>query len=132
MCCDESKSVDREAPYEVAPHIVGWRAWYANGQVYDSVSSGWESLPDDGVLVIKLYFNTEYVPGKRYSRAMMGSDWYFRAAGSEDFVYGSCSEKEFESLHDRYKNAVSKRGIWVEEQKMYRVADAAGKSDRWP
>ena len=94
--------------------VVGWRAWYTDGSKYDSATTRWNDLPDDGVVVIVLYFDN------KTRRIMDGSDWYFRAKHeSGDFVYGENNDPSEENKK-RYGEDISlKRGQWTTEKVMY-------------
>ena len=94
--------------------VIGWRAWYADGSKYDSASTRWEGLPDDGVIVVMLYFDN------KTRRIMDGSDWYFRAKHeSGDFIYGENNDSPEEN-QKRYGESISlKRGKYTTEKIMY-------------
>lgn len=93
--------------------VIGWRAWYANGSEYDSAVTRWEDLPDDGVLVVMLYFDD------KTRRIMDSSDWYFRIRHkSGDFIYGENNGSPEENKK-RYGESISlKRGKWTTEKLM--------------
>lgn len=43
---------DSPSPREV----IGWLAWADDGRVYRSETDGFGDLPDDGVLLVKLFY----------------------------------------------------------------------------
>jgi hypothetical protein len=48
--------------------IHSWRAWYAGGAKYDSSQHSWRELPEVGCVVVVVYLQTEWAPGKKYRR----------------------------------------------------------------
>lgn len=52
--------------------VIGWRAWYANGSVFDSKTTKWEDLPPLGLQVVMQYLDE---PG--YRSVVSGADFYF-------------------------------------------------------
>ena len=103
-------------------NVTGWRAWYVGGRVYDSKTTAWADLPDDGVIQIYLYMDrrdkTSRMP---YRRGMAGSDYYWHVPGES--VYGCCDASEMTpgQIAERYPGALIKRGRWV-SQKEYDAA----------
>lgn len=97
--------------------VVGWRAWYRGGRVYDSKTTAWADLPDDGVIQIYLFMDerdkTSRMP---YRRGMACSDYYWYVPGED--VYGSCNADEMlpTEIIRRYPGALIKKGRWVSEQ----------------
>lgn len=55
--------------------IQGWRAWYADGQVWDSHTVKPYDLPVQGLQIVILYFIGEYAPGKVYREMLSGGDY---------------------------------------------------------
>jgi len=94
--------------------VIGWRAWYADGSKYDSASTNWRGLPEDGVIVVVLYFDD------KTRRIMDGSSWYFQAKHeSGEFIYGENDDSPEEN-RKRYGESISlKRGQWTTEEVMY-------------
>lgn len=93
--------------------VIGWRTWYADGKKYNSKDMRWNDLPDDGVLVIMLYFDN------KTRRIMDGSSWYFRVKDkSGGFIYGENDDSPEEN-RKRYGESISlKRGKWTTEKIM--------------
>lgn len=93
--------------------VIGWRAWYADGSKYDSAAIQWKDLPDDGVLVIMLYFDN------KTRRIMDGSSCYFRTRHeSGEFIYGENDDSPEEN-RKRYGESISlKKGKWTTEKFM--------------
>jgi hypothetical protein len=81
---------------------ASWRAWYDDGSRYDSDSTAWADLPDDGLQVVVIYFED----GTR--RICHGDDWYFEVDGT--IAHNSDSRRDNER---RYPNAALKRGRWM-------------------
>lgn len=107
--------------------VIGWRVWYGDDSKYDSKNTRWEDLPDDGVVVVMLYFDN------KTRRIMDGSDWYFRAKHkSGDFIYGENSDSPEEN-RKRYGKGISlKRGQWTTEKIMYALQEEAMKTKDCP
>ena len=94
--------------------VIGWRAWYADDSKYNSKDTKWNDLPDDGVIVIVLYFDN------KTRRIMDGSDWYFRARHkSGDFIYGENNDSPEENKKRYGENISLKRAKWTTEKIMY-------------
>jgi len=94
--------------------VIGWQAWYADGSKYDSATTKWTDLPDDGVLIIMLYFDN------KTRRIMDGSDWYFRAKHeSGEFIYGENNDPPEENRKRYGKSVLLKRAKWTTEKIMY-------------
>lgn len=100
--------------------VIGWRAWYADGSKYDSVTIEWEDLPNDGVIVVVLYFDN------KTRRIMDGSSWYFRARHeSGDFIYGENDGSPEENKKRYGESILLKRGKWTTEKIMYALQKEA-------
>lgn len=103
--------------------IIGWRAWYeiADGWiVYDSNMMAWEDLPDDGMLALRWYEDTEKPnnPGIPNGLKLTGVDYYFMAPGPQgEIMGGDIDRREInvkEEIKQRYPGAVVKRGKWTD------------------
>ena len=57
--------------------IKAWRAWYADGQVYDSVGTAPDALPRTGLVCLMEYETEDYAPGRPYRRLVQQGDWYW-------------------------------------------------------
>jgi hypothetical protein len=68
--------------------IVGWRLWYANGDTLSSRMLQPGQTPDHGIVVVMLYFDEEYAPGKPYREIVQGYDRMIYVP-SEGRWYGS-------------------------------------------
>jgi hypothetical protein len=97
-------------------HAVGWKAWYIGGRVYESASSSWGDLPDDGVLAVKVFFNDNT------SRNCNGNDQYGLLILSPDSW--TIIHNNNEDNLERYPNAIWKRGKWTSEEEMNAVVEA--------
>lgn len=114
------------------PGIVGWRAWYDDGSIYDSISTAWADLPGDGLLHVVLFDARRNSPDQPRIRHMLsGYDYYFQARDrltGEPF-YGGNNES-IAAVERRYLRPVIKRGRWAGLATLTRVnAEAAGA--RW-
>ena len=107
---------------EIDRTIVGWRAWYAGGRVYDSTQMEWSELPEHGVLIVILYYKTRW-----YSRTMSGSSIYWREDTPQGPIYAHNEAADaIISAEARERNYV-KFGKWVtdEELNLSRLASDA-------
>lgn len=104
------------------PTVVGWRAWFDDGSVYDSTEHAWAWLPDDGVLGVVLFESTRAPGGQRTRQMVSGYDTYFestdRLTGAR-FVGGN--NDPVETVEARYLDAVAKRGRWASTETVQRV-----------
>jgi len=97
--------------------VMGWRAWYVGGRVYDSKTTAWADLPDDGVIQVYLYMDTRDATSRMpYRRGMAGSDYYWYVPGED--VYGCCDASEMtpDVIAKRYTGALIKCGRWVSQE----------------
>lgn len=108
-------------PDQPATEVVGWRIWYDDGQVYDSLTATWASLPDDGVLVVMLYRRD----GSR--RVMSGNDYYWTAYHPQGVIYGHADNPPDPT---RYTGALIKRGRFAPDHIMQDV-EAQASASSW-
>ena len=112
--------------------VIGWRAWYADGSKYDSATTEWKDLPDDGMLVNVLYFDENRPDGKPLRRINNGTDWYFRAKGLKGFIYGSNNDTPEENKERYGDDILLKRGKWTDEPIMYQAERESSKALNCP
>lgn len=55
--------------------MEGWKAWYADGSIYDSRSTRWTELPKTGIIGVVVYYE------KPYRNLVYGGDWYYIDGG---------------------------------------------------
>ena len=55
--------------------MIAWRAFYADGSVYDSDTTPYEDLPREGMVGVVEY------EGEPYRKVVQGADWYWFSAG---------------------------------------------------
>lgn len=107
--------------------VIGWRVWYADGSKYDSATTRWSDLPNDGVIVAVLYFDD------KTRRVMDGSSWYFRAKHeSGEFIYGENEDSPEENKKRYGEDIFLKRGKWTTEAIMYASQKEAMDSKECP
>ena len=96
--------------------IIGWKAWYENDQFFESKTTDWKKLPDDGVLAVIIY--SKFIqPNKENMRKVWdGYDYYFTTPESGLEVF--CSDEE---PSKRYPGACIKRGKWVPILEMQKI-----------
>lgn len=112
---------------------IGWRAWYDHSRKYDSATTKWEDLPDDGMQVLVVYYEDD-------NRMMFGPspdqrsgvDHYFQVPGPDgEMIYGSNSDTDTEILA-RYPGAIIKRGRWTTYEEFSRLQEEAGTEKEAP
>lgn len=57
-------------------NMLGWRAWYADGTMYDSRETNWADLPPEGIQIVMIYEDKQFAPGRHYRRQFAEADWY--------------------------------------------------------
>ena len=102
--------------------VAGWRVYYTDGREYDSTETSWADLPDDGVLLLRLYYDRHTDGGVRYTKSLSGDDHYFHVPGTALF---GCNNDPIDEIEARYPGAIVKRGMWTTQDDMWRVKDAA-------
>ncbi len=95
--------------------IVGWRAWYTQGRKYDSSTTKWEDLPDDGALVFVLYQKS-----RPHRRMMLGVSLYWHIGD----VY-ACDNAADALIPE---GASVKRGKWTTDPEQKQVLDEANQA----
>lgn len=99
--------------------VASWIVWCDDGNCYEgSTAEEWAALPDDGLLGVKLLYDRE-----GYGRNASGADYYFRAEGILEPIYGH-SNGPWQDIVVRYTNVVIKRGRWTDDAYMRAVAQA--------
>ena len=106
--------------------VVGWKVWYADGSKYvGKTLQEWQKTPDDGVILVMLYYNRHSVDGgTRYRRICQGDDYYWQAPGKLDVIYGHGSDAP-ELVQKRYPGASVKRGSWTDDAHYRLLVDGA-------
>lgn len=81
--------------------IIAWKAYYADGNVYEnSVSElAWMALPREGLVILDLYEDKEYAPGYNY-RVRCQNDWY--GYGNGEFISFDNNEDSVENYPGYY------------------------------
>lgn len=115
MCCAEEKQNE-------LTEVIGWRAWYKGNIKYNSKEIDWADLPNDGLLVVVVYFRK----GDRKERRIMnGCDWYFYSPSDKSYFDNNESP---ESNRLRYPDCILKRGQWTNETEIRVVEQEAAVS----
>lgn len=101
---------------------LGWRCWYDDDSVYDSRTTAWADLPDDGLLVKMIYYSDG-------TRQVQQNSFYFEAEHhSGEPIRGTF---EFEAdVRTRYRNPVIKKGRWAPDD-YYRKVVTAAMASKW-
>ncbi len=111
--------------------VIGWRAWYADGAVFDNAKTEWDDLPADGVITIVVYFDQPAPSGAPLRRILDSSDWYFRAPDGGDWIYGHNNDDPEETKR-RYPGASLKRGRWTTDCRIKEIETAAMQARNQP
>ena len=98
--------------------VEAWRVYYTDSREYSSAETDWAELPDDGVLLLRLYYDAFSRGGVRYTKSLSGDDYYFHVPGTD--LYG-CNNDPPAEIRERYPGAVVKRGKWTTHAEMRRV-----------
>jgi hypothetical protein len=96
--------------------LLGWRAFYDGGRVFDSRETEWKDMPYDGVQVIVAYL-------ERGERIISGHDYYFKLGN----LIGGNSDS-LSTIRKRYPGASVKRGRWVSDEDHNRFEQEARKA----
>jgi hypothetical protein len=103
--------------------VVGWIARYDDGSVYSSKQTSFKDLPDDGVLVITVYYAGGNAEGNHRRNTMHNSDVYF-SDGDQLFGHNNDPIEETEARYPG-RTLHFKRGRWTTAQAMKEALDAA-------
>jgi hypothetical protein len=104
--------------------VTAWKAWFVDVPQtkilrFSSDDITWEELPYDGCIAIKYYSKKTLVDGTQETWQLHGYDWYFKADGIIEPIYGcDIDQRERnvkEELNKRYNNVNLIRGIWVDD-----------------
>lgn len=122
-CKDCPKEGDPNAPPQL---VVGFRIWYVDGTIATGTTrADWEQLPDDGVLIVMLYYNRFDTGGdSRYRRVLMSNDHFWHAPGTMDAIFGQ-SDDAPHVITAKYEQAHVKRGKWTDDAHYKTVVAAA-------
>lgn len=100
--------------------VDGWRAYYTDDRQYDSVTDTWTTLPDDGLLVVVVYFDAYSGDGDvQHTFIHDGADWY-GYDGAELFV---SNQQSIAVNRRRYPDCTFKQGQWTTRSE-YRAVKA--------
>lgn len=102
--------------------MVTWRAYYTNSRSFDSATDSWIDLPDDGFLILILY----YEDGSPERLVLNGEDYYWHIPDTD--LYGASCDDPAE-IRERYSGAVIKRGIWTTKGEFYDMKEIAYEAD---
>jgi hypothetical protein len=115
---------------------MAWRWWYVGGLSGsfecandDEFLAQWKTLPDDGVLGFKFFFDT-FSGNTRHARNAGGTDWYWLQPTDNGIVLGNSDDAATE-ISTRYPGAVLKRGQWTTPDDLERVECEQAKAQYW-
>lgn len=122
--------------------VRAWRVYYGPK---DWICSGGGLAPadlKDGILVVVAYEMEDYEPGKPYRRILSGSDWYWWSGDYcgvlGDFVrpgtigYPPGRWLSPQPILDAFPDAVTRKGIWVDDEVYERTRQLAQKAHAAP
>lgn len=114
-------------------NVVGWSAWFTSGRVFHSTTSTWAALPDQGVLLVMVFYDSVYGKGVFRRRGMRhGRDHYVMVPpGAKGTEFVNTNEL-VTSLAVKYPSASVKFGKMVSNEEMDRVQTAAFAARAWP
>ena len=101
--------------------VIGWKAWYTEQRKFDSRQTAWADLPDDGVLLLMLYFDSRDGQKRPKRMIMSGNDYYF---SDGDQLFGS-SNQDPDAIRERYPTCAVKQGKWTTYPDIERVNSEA-------
>lgn len=108
-------------------NAIGWRAWYAGGQIFDSANTTWEALPGTGLQVVMVYFDEKADETTPYRRIMHGDDFYYRLAPGAQDRDGSGFDQTNDiakATRDRQPGTL-KRGSLISDVEYNQITNAA-------
>lgn len=82
----------------------------------------WGDLPEEGVLLVMVYFDEKRPDGKPYRETLQGANRYFMATGTNDFFIKSSlkTEKWILKKYDSHKNYI-KVGLYDDDETMKNI-----------
>ena len=98
--------------------VAGWRLFYTDDRSYNSADDTWANCPDDGVLVLRIYYDAFTDGGVRYTMTLTGDDHYFHVPDTDLF---GCNNDPIDEIEARYPGAIVKRGQWTTRTEFDRV-----------
>ena len=113
--------------------IIAMQAWYGGGRVFkgdfensQELIDWWRSLPDDGALGFRAWFN-QFKPVRTGLRSS-GMPWYFLLDQDDPALDGDHDPLE---IRRRYPNAILKRGKLVGVAEIERVNEEITAAKFW-
>lgn len=98
-----------------------WKIWYVDNEVEGESFDDWVDYPDEGIVAI-YHFYGRGEDGVMRGLALSGTDWYWM---TPDGIIAQNSDTTYEVDYwvdvDLPENAVSKKGKWVSDERMYQV-----------
>lgn len=111
-----------------------WRAWFEPEpgsdllRVFDSASTPWHELPEDGVILVLVFEREDDRMGRPHRRIVAGMDWYF----SDGLELVGGNDDPLEENEFRYPGCSFKRGRWVEGRHYLEVMRTASEDYKLP
>ena len=90
--------------------ILGWKAWYADGSVYSSLTCKWEHTPKSGLQILKKFYYQYEVGKESFEKRANGEDRIFTEIQSGADVY--CVD---DLLIDETQPSYIKRGTYIDQ-----------------
>lgn len=99
--------------------IIAWAIWYEDA-FFSSKDTKFEDLPRDGVLLMRVYEERRDAEWNHVVQQYAGYDYYFRAIGPKDYLYGCDLDSRERPTHqdilDRYNKPIILRGKWTDRE----------------
>ena len=112
--------------------LVGFRVWYADGDVrrssdcVDCLRDDWERMPG-GILVVMAHKHDE--DGKPYRERLSGGDWYYWTAAGLRYVPTGPEKGTWAGRPKGVRRESVKRGVYSER---FDEASAEAWESTWP
>ena len=100
--------------------LIGWRAWYEGGRVFDSAGTRWEELPATGVVGFVEYEDTQTPTGFPTRRIVANGDYFWLDEKTGRIEKTATSETRGEWVA-RPSVVGVKAGAWVEDDEYDRA-----------
>ena len=100
--------------------IIGWKIWYNDDSVYSSASNRWEDLPEEGVLIVQVYYEDEP------NLLLQGTDFYYE---TDEPSYESGMNEDL--IYAAYPSAKIKKGGWIHPKVRYREILLGAIDEKW-
>lgn len=116
--------------------VIALAAWYTDGRTWrfdvandDEFMAAWSSLPDDGALAFKVWY--DQLAPVRLARNISGDEWYYARPTPLGLMLDHGSNSPKAEILARYPGAVVLRGMATSEDEMWRVSFEQAHATYW-